>query len=342
MKASTKKFLKRHLGWTIVSGLMLIVATFMLIINLIPPKKNVQNNPFIVRDGELPMIAAHRGGGMNNPENTMLAFREAVKLGVDILESDLYLTADNQLVYNHDEYIDETCNVNGDITYEEAKTKRNYIKNMTVAQLEQYNFGYYFEDKNGERIYKDVPADKLEEKGLQIATVDKLFAEFYGTPEGKDLLFIVEIKNDGEDGKTACRILAEALENYPNYKNRIVVGTFHDEVEQELKSKYPELLRGAPTGTAAKFILTQFLGVNIFDNGDFACLQIPTSYELGITLTLDKKTLIDRAHRRNIAVQYWTINDPDEMRELIELGCDCIMTDDPETLKQILEEYENK
>ena len=123
------------------------------------------------------------------------------------------------------------------------------------------------------------------------------------------------------------------------YKERIVVGTFHDEIEIELKEKYPELLRGAPTGTAAKFVVTQFLGVNIFDKGDFACLQIPTSYDLGITLNLDKKTLINRAHRRNIAVQYWTINDEDEMRELIELGCDAIMTDNPELLKKVLEEY---
>lgn len=52
-----------------------------------------------------------------------------------------------------------------------------------------------------------------------------------------------------------------------------------------------------------------------------------------------KKTIIKRAHRRNIAVQYWTINDADEMRELIELGCDCIMTDNPELLSSVLEEY---
>lgn len=45
------------------------------------------------------------------------------------------------------------------------------------------------------------------------------------------------------------------------------------------------------------------------------------------------------AHRRNMAVQYWTINDPDEMRMLIDLGCDCIMTDNPKLLQQILDEY---
>ncbi len=334
--------MKKHLGLKIFAIILLTIAVFMLTINLIPPKKNIKSNLFLVNKGELPMIAAHRGGSDNNPENTMLAFREAVKtIGVDILESDLYLTKDGYLVYNHDSYIDETCNVNGDISLDEVKklcedkTKRHYISDMTLSELEQYNFGYYFENESGERIYKN--AENISALGLQIATVDKLFSEFYES--NPDLLFIVEIKNEGELGYKAAKILNDTLEQYPKYKYRIVIGTFHDEIEAELKKSYPSLMRGAPTGTAAKFILTQFLGVNLFDRSDFACLQIPTDYDLGFTLKLDKKTIIRRAHRRNIAVQYWTINDPDEMRRLIELGCDCIMTDNPKLLKEVLEEY---
>lgn len=335
--------MKKHRKLKIFAIIIALILAFFAVVNIIPPKKNVENNPFVVGEDELPMIAAHRGGGDNNPENTMLAFREAVNtIGVDIIESDLYLTKDGYLVYNHDSYIDETCNINGDLSLDEVEARceqeenRHYIQDMTLAQLEQYNFGYYFEDENGERIYQDVT--DLETAGLQIATVDKLFAEFYESRP--DLLFIVEIKNSGELGYEACRILSETLNQYPEYRDQIVVGTFHDEIEQELKEKYADLLRGAPTGTARQFVLTQFLGVNLFDNSDFACLQIPTSYDVGIEIDLDKKTLIQRAHRRNIAVQYWTINDADEMRELIELGCDCIMTDNPVLLKSVLEEYQ--
>ena len=333
---------KKHKALKVLAIILGVIAAFMLVINVIPPKKNIAENPFVVKKGELPMIAAHRGGGDNNPENTMLAFREAVKtIGVDIIESDLYLTKDGYLVYNHDSYIDETCNINGDLTLDEVedlcddKANRHYIKDMTLAELQQYNFGYYFEDEKGERIYKD--ATDLEGMGLQIATVDQLFKEFY--EEYPDLLFIVEIKNSGELGYEACRILSETLNQYPNYRDQIVVGTFHDEIEAELKAKYDDLKRGAPTGTAAKFVLTTFTGVNLFDNSDFACLQIPTSYDLGVEIFLDSQMLINRAHRRNVAVQYWTINDADEMRELIELGCDCIMTDNPVLLKQVLDEY---
>ena len=334
--------MKKHRILKIFACILAVLVLFFALINLIPPKKNVASNPFLVAEGELPMIAAHRGGGVSNPENTLLAFREAVNtIGVDIIESDLYLTKDGYLVYNHDSYIDETCNVNGDISLDEVKAlckdkeKRHYIEDMTLEELHRYNFGYYFEDANGQRIYKD--AADLEAQGLQIATVDQLFEEFY--TNRPDLLFIVEIKNDGEAGKEACRILYETLQQYPDYLDQIVVGTFHDDIETVLKTSYPDLLRGAPTGTAAKFVLTQYLGVNLFDNSNFACLQIPTSYDLGIEVPLDSGSLIKRAHRRNIAVQYWTINEADEMRHLIDLGCDCIMTDDPVLLKSVLEEY---
>ena len=206
---------------------------------------------------------------------------------------------------------------------------------MTLEELKQYNFGFYFEDENGERIYKDV--EDIEAEGLQIATADMLFEKFYESHP--NLKFIVEIK-DGEDrGREACRVLNEILKNYPQYKNQVVIGTFNNEIEAELKTNYSDLLRGAPTGSAAKFVLTQYLGVNIFDNGDFACLQITLSFDVGVDIPLDKMTLVKRAHRRNIAVQYWTINDPNEMRMLIEMGVDCIMTDNPKLLKEILNEY---
>ena len=73
-------------------------------------------------------------------------------IGVDIIESDLYLTKDGYLVYNHNAYIDETCNVNGELRLEEVEAlceneeNRHYISDMTLAQLQQYNFGYYFKE----------------------------------------------------------------------------------------------------------------------------------------------------------------------------------------------------
>jgi glycerophosphoryl diester phosphodiesterase len=148
MKKSIKRFL--------------IIATFIIIFffvcNVIPPKKVVEHNPFLTDN--LPMVAAHRGGGVSNPENTLKAFKWCVNTAkVEILEFDLYLTKDGYLVYNHDSYIDETCDVNGDKTLEEVKniidedsSKKHYIKDYTLNELRQFNFGYYFE-KDGKMPY---------------------------------------------------------------------------------------------------------------------------------------------------------------------------------------------
>ncbi len=329
----------------IVCIVLLFIALFMLTINIIPPKKVMKDNPFVVGEGNLPMIAAHRGGAINNPENTLLAFREAVNsYGAQIIESDLYLTKDGYLVYNHDGYIDETCDINGDIPHPDVikkckiKSNRHYIKDMTLDELKKYNFGYYFSNSDG-RIYKDVT--NIEEQGLQIATVEQLFEEFYES--NPELLFIVEIKDSGDMGRQALKKLDETLKYYPDYADNVVVGSFHREIEKELEENYPHLMRGASVSGAAGFILTQFLGVNLLYPGKFSCLQIPLSYDLKIIeLRLDFKTIINRAHRKNMAVQYWTVNDEDEMRHLIELGVDCIMTDNPALLRQVLNEYEGK
>jgi len=326
MKRKNRKCVK--IAACVIAG----IALFFFVINLIPPKKNVEENPFLVPEGALPMLAAHRGGAINYPENTMLAYREAVEsVGVDVIESDLYLTADGVLVCNHNSSIDETSNINGDIPLTSLPTKStlHFIADMTLSELRQYNFGFYFEDENGERPYKDTH--------LEIPTLEELFAAFY--ENYPDLLFILEIKEGGERGREACKKLGETIEKYPDYADNVVIGTFNEEIELALKEECPTLLRGASEGSAADFVITQYTGVNLFNKSDFACLQLPTSYDVGINVPLDKKTLIDRAHRRGVAVQYWTINDEETMRKLIELGCDCIMTDDPQLLKSVLEDY---
>ena len=326
---------------------VLSIAAFMTLINVVPPAKSVSDNPFIKGENEKVMIAAHRGGADTNPENTLLAYRAAVnEYKVDILESDLYLTKDGYLVYNHDSYVDETCNINGDISYEEMdnliddKSNRHYIEDYTLEELKQYNFGYYFKDKEGNRPYKDLTNEEVKEKGLQILEVEDLFKEFYET--NKDLLFIVEIKNSGERGYEACDKLASALNKYPEYKDQIVIGTFNPEIETYLKETYPSLHRGASTAGAAGFVITEMLKVNLFNTNKFTCLQVPMSYDIkGIEIKLDSKMYINRAHRRNIAVQYWTINDKEEMKYLADLGCDAIMTDDLDAAKEFIEEYYN-
>ena len=277
-------------------------------------------------------ISAHRAGGDLAPEETMSAFKlcvEATEYEVDILEFDLHMTSDGELVLVHDSTLDRTSDAAEFFGEENVD-----VGTKTLSELKKLNMGEKFEKNNGERPYKGLRGNDVPEN-LRIVTLPEVFTYLEANGEYR---YIIEIKNSGETGFKAADKLYATLNEF-GCLDRAVVGTFHDEIEDELKSKYPDLYRGAPTGTAAKFVITQMLGVNLFDVSDFACLQIPTSYDLGIEVRLDKKSYIDRAHRRNIAVQYWTINDEETMRQLIEMGCDCIMTDNPALLKEVLDDY---
>ena len=326
-KKKSKKGLKVFL--CILAALVL----FFAVINLIPPKKVLEKNPFVKEESALPMIAAHRGGGIQNPENTLKAYRAAVNdFGIDICETDLWMTSDGHLVYSHD------ASINRMACEEGAETVT--IAEHTLQELRQYNMGRNFKDPDtGAYIYRDATEEEQEKLGLKILEFHELLEEFYDTK--KDLLFIVEIKNGGEVGCKAAEIIDRTLtERFPDYKQNLVVGTFHPEIEEDLQKNHPTVLRGASTSGAAKFVITQMLGVNLFAGTDFSCLQVPMSYTLkGVKLDLTWRTYIDRAHRMNIAVQYWTINDADDMRFLIERNVDAIMTDDPLLLLKVLEEY---
>ena len=62
------------------------------------------------------LVAAHRGGALLWPENSLTAFRQALALGVDYLETDIHLTADGEVVILHDPTLDRTTTGRGEST----------------------------------------------------------------------------------------------------------------------------------------------------------------------------------------------------------------------------------
>lgn len=328
-----------HKALKIILIVIVVIAILWGSFAIIPPKKAIEENPFIIEEGSRPLIAAHRGGKNLNPENTFKAFNYSIEnFDIDILELDLCMTKDERLVVVHNLTINECSDVE-EIT---GSSDDYFVSDHTLSELELFNYGYNFKNEVGEYVYRNLltgvaDADKasiLAENDLKIVTIDELFAAYKDT----DLKFIIEIKDGGELGYKAADILASQMKEN-SMEKRVVIGTFHTEIENYLEEKYPSLMRGGSVGGVTKFVVTQMLGVNIFDNSTFCCLQIPVEETVkGITIHLDKKTYINRAHRRNISVQYWTINDKEEMRELINLGADVIMTDSPDILYELLEE----
>ena len=76
-------------------------------------------------------VAAHRGWCEEYPENTMEAFRAAIELGVDQIETDVRMTKDGVLVLIHDDLVERTINGTGkvsDMTFEELRALDAGIK----------------------------------------------------------------------------------------------------------------------------------------------------------------------------------------------------------------------
>ena len=74
-----------------------------------------QNQPPKVRHHHNFIVIAHRGDHTNAPENTILAYKNAIKIGADFIEVDLRTTQDSQLVVMHDGTINRMTGLNGSI-----------------------------------------------------------------------------------------------------------------------------------------------------------------------------------------------------------------------------------
>ena len=70
-----------------------------------------------------PLVAAHRGGALLWPENSMLAFRSAMALGADYLELDVHVSKDGEVIVIHDATLDRTS------------TGTGAVKDWTLAEL---------------------------------------------------------------------------------------------------------------------------------------------------------------------------------------------------------------
>lgn len=114
---------------------------------------------------------------------------------------------------------------------------------------------------------------------------------------------------------------------------RVCVGSFSDHrIEVVRTALGPGLCTGlGPRATAALRAASYGLPVGTITG---QCAQVPTRVK---GLTLVDRRFVTEAHDRGLEVHVWTIDEPDEMDRLLDLGVDGIMTDRPAVLRQVLE-----
>ena len=285
-------------------------------------------NPFITGSTQ---ISAHRSGGGIAPEETLMAFRNCAEnpdFSVDVYEFDLHITRDDQLVLLHDDTLDRTSDCEKVFGETEVRPE-----NKTLAELKQLNMGAKFVDEDGNMPYadlEDVPDD------LRILSLGEVLD--YLTALG-DYDYIIEVKNDGELGKKAVDVLYAELTGRGILQDA-VFGTFSDEIAAYVGEKYPDFARGTSVGEVVDFYIAALLNKKDYEP-PCSVLQLPFCEDyMKYGINLGTAKVINYAHSHDLALQYWTVNDAEDMRYLISMGADCIMTDYPDLLYAVMQEMQ--
>jgi glycerophosphoryl diester phosphodiesterase len=129
--------------------------------------------------GKRPIIVAHRGGALLWPENTLPAFDKAVEMGVDMLEFDMQMTADDRLVITHDGTVNASfCSAPG--------VTAAPVRFMTLAQVRKFDCG---------AKHRAIYPSQQAVPGTHMPTPDEFFARY----KGSSAQFFGEIKMPGKD-----------------------------------------------------------------------------------------------------------------------------------------------
>lgn len=335
-----KKGLKIAAG--ILGGLVLVYG----VIALLPRPNNFKTDNPMMKDGDKPILIAHGGGNREFPDNTLEAFYNAYSVDPNVMmETDVSITKDGVVILSHDTTLDRKTNVTGaiiDWNYTDLIEQRvdfGYT-NPTEGGVLSGEREHFKTDDGIEKYPTDVVyPDGIEPRDEEIffaTTLEELIVSF---PENR---INVEIKQSGEAGMKALEEAVRLLEKYDAF-DRVVLASFHEEiydrfVEMQKNGEVPEEFMCSPTyGSATKFYVLHLLGLDVFFGDRMCVFQLPTE-EYGFDLATE--AFVKRANRHNMAVHYWTINDAEEMKHLIDIGADGIMSDYPHRLKEVLDTYE--
>jgi glycerophosphoryl diester phosphodiesterase len=186
---------------------------------------------------------------------------------------------------------------------------------MTLAEVQSLDAGWYWT--------QDDETYPFRGQGIAIPTLRQVFETF---PE---YAMITEIKQESPSmAVPLCALIREY-----GMENKVLVPSFSDVAIQDFRQVCPEIATAAIEGEVLDFVVRGFLLLGGTITPDFEALHVPVSrYNIPIVTRL----VLWFARHRNVEVHVWTINEPEEMRRLIDMGVDGIMTDRTDLLLEIL------
>jgi glycerophosphoryl diester phosphodiesterase len=246
-----------------------------------------------------PLVAAHRGGALLWPENSLRAFREALALGVDLVETDVHLTADGEVVIIHDPTLDRTT------------TGQGPVRDARRADLAALRL----RGRDGRPTEEPIP------------TLRQLLALLGPTRAG--LLLEIKVGPDrrrypGIEEAVLAR-LAEA-----GLAPRTRVMAFEPETLARLRELDPAL----PTVWLVSRRTLEAAGrsaAEVVESAAGAGFR-----HLGIEHRLLDAPVMAAARAAGVTVGAWTVNEEADIRRVAALGADVVITDRPDLALSIV------
>ena len=262
------------------------------------------DRPFACQGGVV--VLAHRGWRGCYPENTMLAFRKAAELPIDGLEIDIHSTADGVLVVFHDATLERTTNGNGS------------IQDYTFAELQQLDAGYRFTSDGGQTF-------PFRGQGITIPPLAEVFESF------PNLWINIDMK---QETPSLVRSFSDLIRQH-NVAHRLCVGSFSNQTVADFRRACPEVVRTTSHAEVVRLFVLSKLRLDRFYWGRGHALQIPeVDEDSGLRLVTPR--FVQAAHRNNIALHVWTVNEPADMQRFMDMGVDGLISDHPDWALRLL------
>ena len=252
-----------------------------------------------------PRLFAHRGGAALAPENTLEAFDAAARMGITAFELDVRLTSDGEVVVFHDEDTVRTTGTPGT------------IEDRTLAEVQALDAGASFTPDGGR-------THPWRGRGVRIPTLRALLQRHPRAAVN------VEAKHPSPRLASALVEVIRACDA----AERACIGSEIDEQGERIRALCPEAAHFLPTEAATCHVLAAKSGA---DPG-----SCPAGWDVAdLPLRWNGMLVADRDviawfHARGVQVQVWTVDDPDDMRALLDAGVDGIMTDRPDLGLEVL------
>ena len=249
---------------------------------------------------EYPLRFAHRGSRVLWPENTAEAFQGAVDLGYRYIETDVRITRDGVVVAFHDETLERTTNGKGS------------VDQWDFADLQRLDAAWWFDPDGGY---------PLRGTGVKVRSLDEVFATW---PEA---LFNIDLKGSNLEWPVADVIKRHSREE------STLIGSFVD----YRVARFRRVTRGEVAVSAGPLSVLAMVAASRIGRTvrrPIQAYQLPFNYKL---VPIDHK-LISAIHAAGAQLHTWTVNEASDMRRLLDLGVDGIVTDRPDTLNEVLRE----